>query len=294
MELTAAFYGLLCAGALGVSDFVARFTSRAVGPMVVAAGMLAFGGLVCLGLALALGLGIPTSAPHLGLTLASGVISGLGMVLIYTALTLGPLSYVIPLAATYPIWAVLYAVAFQGLAVTPLLAFACLVTLAGGWLVAAYGELTEEGPSLERASALQRLLVVVCALGAGLALVVSVYLVGPAAAASSEIGTLAVARGIAAATVGLLLLARPRRLPPGSHRWLPLIALQGVLDGLGIYALYAATAVPEGAFGVVISSAFGVVTVLLGWSLLRERINPRQWLGILMAMGGAASITALS
>ncbi|SMF36171.1 Uncharacterized membrane protein [Tistlia consotensis] len=291
-------YGLLGAGALGLADFAARFTSRALGPLQVAAAMLLAGCLIFGVAALGLGLGFPHGGLQLGSAVASGGVSALGMMAFYTALALGQITYVIPLAATYPIWAVLYGALFQGLAVTPPLAAACAVTLAGGWLVAAYGEIgrTEERAPVEaaREPAGRRLLVVACALAAGLFMVVSVYLAGPATAGSSQIGTLAVARGAAAATIVPLLLLRPRPLPAGSARWLPVIALQGLLDGVGVFALYAATAVPEGAFGVVISSAFGVVTVLLGRTLLRERVNARQWLGILLAMGGALSLTALS
>ena len=41
-----------------------------------------------------------------------------------------------------------------------------------------------------------------------------------------------------------------------------------------------------------LASAFGVVTVLLARIFLAERINRLQWLGIMMALGGAAAISA--
>lgn len=307
MELTATAWGLVCAFSLGTADFIARFTSRSVGPYVAAAGMLFFGGLFATALAWGNGWTFPASPEALMFAVASGLVAALGMMAFYLALTLGQLSFVIPLAATYPIWSVLYAVIFLGLAITPIMVAAMVATLLGCWMVAAYGEVEDphdrgddQGDGLARAAEsvtkvrtatlARRMMVAGLALTAGICLVISVYLAGPAAAVSSEMGTLAVSRFVAAVTVIGYLLARWSG-PPRLTRVAALLPIQGLLDGLGIFALIMATAHIDGALGVVVSASFGVITVLLGWTLLKERILPLQWIGIALAMGGAMTLT---
>jgi len=127
---------------------------------------------------------------------------------------------------------------------------------------------------------------------AGFFLVATVYLAAPAATESSDLGTLAVARATALVIILTVLMVRGggRR---GDGRSAGFLALQGVLDAIGVLALIGAAQDADSAVAVVISSAFGMVTVLLAWVLLRESVTRRQWLGIVLAMGGASALTAM-
>ncbi len=44
----------------------------------------------------------------------------------------------------------------------------------------------------------------------------------------------------------------------------------------------------------VTASTFGVITVLLAWIILRERINGLQWLGIVLVFGGIVILSGVS
>jgi drug/metabolite transporter (DMT)-like permease len=61
---------------------------------------------------------------------------------------------------------------------------------------------------------------------------------------------------------------------------------------LGYVALTAGgtTAHPE--VTAVIAAGFSLVTVLLGWVILKERIGPAQWLAIAMIAVGSAVLAA--
>jgi drug/metabolite transporter (DMT)-like permease len=85
-------------------------------------------------------------------------------------------------------------------------------------------------------------------------------------------------------------LARHHR-PAFAWRWLPLLTAQGLLDAGAYLALFAGSAGDSAAIVAVVSSAFGVVTTLLGRMFLRERITGLQWLGILLVFGGVAVLS---
>ena len=80
--------------------------------------------------------------------------------------------------------------------------------------------------------------------------------------------------------IGILII---RRRPVALHRaHLPLIAAMGGLDVLALTCVIAAggTAHPE--YASVASSVFGVITIILCWHFLRERMTGIQWAGVAM------------
>ena len=95
-----------------------------------------------------------------------------------------------------------------------------------------------------------------------------------------------VALGLLAATLGLRWARgrRPRPTVPG--RWWPVIAVQAALDVAGYYTLYAAATGPNPEIAAMASSAYYVITVLLGRIVLKERISVVQVGGIAMVFAG--------
>jgi drug/metabolite transporter (DMT)-like permease len=83
--------------------------------------------------------------------------------------------------------------------------------------------------------------------------------------------------------LGMTAVLIIRRRPMMLHRaHLPLIAAMGGLDVLALTCVIAAggTAHPE--YASVASSVFGVITIILCWRFLHERMTGIQWAGVAM------------
>jgi drug/metabolite transporter (DMT)-like permease len=70
--------------------------------------------------------------------------------------------------------------------------------------------------------------------------------------------------------------------PTAPLRWWPVLALQGVLDTGGFLFLFVGSAGQDPEVAAVTGSCFGAVTTLLAWGILKERITPLQWCGIVL------------
>jgi drug/metabolite transporter (DMT)-like permease len=72
----------------------------------------------------------------------------------------------------------------------------------------------------------------------------------------------------------------------------PLIGAMGMLDVLALITVISAAAFPDAELATVTSSAFGAVTVVLARVLLKERISPLQFLGLLLIFGGIIALAS--
>jgi uncharacterized membrane protein len=60
----------------------------------------------------------------------------------------------------------------------------------------------------------------------------------------------------------------------------------GVLDATALGLVLLAGGLPHPEFASVASSVFGVVTILLAWAFLRERMTLPQWGGVALIFAG--------
>ena len=88
--------------------------------------------------------------------------------------------------------------------------------------------------------------------------------------------------------VGFMLVTSQQELPGIRH--LPLIALMSFFNvgGVSLFAL----ATQNGRLDIssVLASLYPAVTVLLAWVILHERLNSRQWIGVVAALTAIALI----
>ncbi|MBM3583014.1 MAG: DMT family transporter [Alphaproteobacteria bacterium] len=282
----AAAWGALCALSFGAADFVARYSSRAVGHASALLGMLVVG---TIGLTLWVAIERPTiawSPGHVLLVALNGVTSTAFLLLLYRGLARGPIAVVAPIVATHPVLIVLFWVAL-GARPSVITWIAMAGTLVGSVLVA----WAVEPGGQDRAARRDLWITIAIASAATLFYAVAVGSGQAVVPGFGALPTLWVGRGIGLAALVLLFLwwrERPR-LP---RRWLPVLTVQGVLDTAGYLFLLlgSAGAFPE--IAAVAGSTFGAVTTLLAWLVLRERINALQGLGIVLVFVCVGVLTA--
>lgn len=110
------------------------------------------------------------------------------------------------------------------------------------------------------------------------------------AAATSVTWPLVAARGTSLTVVFIFFMLRKNTGLPSRIQF-PLIALTGILDAGG-NALFA-VAVHLGRLDIsaTLSSLYPAVTVLLAWTVLKERLVVQQWCGVVVAMAALICIT---
>jgi drug/metabolite transporter (DMT)-like permease len=284
--MTAVLLGIAAALSWGLADFAARFTGRAVGPVVATLAMLTTS-------AAALGLFILWHGAAIDWRWASlplPALSGLGIaaatLLLYYGLATGPLTVVSPIAGSYPALVVGFEV-LAGLRPSPIQWLAMAATLLGAIAVArAGGRFSEPGgfaPDAVRRATL-------AAIGASAMFALGVVAGQQSVPAHGEFGALFLSRIVSALLLFALVAARRER-PAMPWRWLPLLTVQGLLDGGAYLALFAGSAGDGAAIVAVVSSGFGVVTTLLGRVFLGERVGAAQWGGIALVFGGVAVLS---
>jgi len=91
------------------------------------------------------------------------------------------------------------------------------------------------------------------------------------------------ARGASLGVYLTLFIFQKNTIFPSKNQ-LPLIALAGVLDmgGNAFFALAAHLGRLD--ISAILSSLYPAVTVILAWTVLKERLLPRQWIGVTTAM----------
>jgi len=286
--MNSALFGVVAALSWGVHDFLARFPSRALGPIptvlaVTVAGLIALTAWLLIG-----GGDLRLEWPALWLVAVTGIFFTLATLALFTALALGPISIVAPIAGSYPALAMILALAqgarpsaWQWLAILGVMAGVLIVSRSGG----RYEESGELPPGALKTVIGLAFLASVCfavALTAGQA---AVPIFG-------DIETVWLARCFGLVTIGLLYLWRS----PGAPlplRFLPLLALMGCLDVVALGTITAAGKLPNPEFATVVSSAFGAVTLLLARAFLKEAIAPAQLAGMVLIFGGVAALAGL-
>jgi len=86
-----------------------------------------------------------------------------------------------------------------------------------------------------------------------------------------------------------LLVLRPKGVRAALKRW-PVLLAMGCLDGLALSSVIAAGALAQASYASVASSLFGVVTILLAWGILGEKVRLVQGAGIALIFVGLGSL----
>lgn len=277
---------LLASAVWGSSDFAgAMLSKRWSSTAVVFLGVLLA---VC-----ALAIGLPFAHPPFGAYQWNGAAAGAGgaiaLVCFYKAMAAGPMSLVAPLSATSAAIPVLWSLARGG---------TVDAIQAAGIVLAFVGVVLASGPELREGSLMSRstlLYTLASAIGFGV-----YYIFFALGSATSVYGTLfsqRVAGALILAPLALRGLSKRKSLVNGLP-WSPRIAALYVFNGLGdvcangLYGMATQHAGHELPVVMALSGLYPVVSTLLAWGLLKERLRAVQNAGILAALTGVLLLNA--
>ena len=279
MNAAAVLLALASAATWGVADFSGGLVSRRV-PTIPVAVISQSAGFAALLVVIAVH-GGALDARSFWLGILAGLGGGAGLAAFYKALSLGTMSIVSPVAACGAV--VPFGVSIATGERPPPLSIAGAVVALGGAVMASAEEQRSTVPGRARAI----LLAVVAAVALGL----FTYFLGLGSREGSALSTLVGAR---VGSLGLLLaLALSRRQSLRvERRWLGRIAAVGLCD-VSANALFA-LASGRGLLSLVsvLGSLYPVMTVVLAYALLGERLTRLQVAGVGAALLGVAALSA--
>lgn len=269
------YFGLAAALCWGVHDVCVRYVSQRVNVAAAMTVVLATGLVALLPFSLAEAAALPARSAALaglaGLAFAGGTYS------LYRAFAIGPLRLVAPIIGAYPILSLLWAAATG----TPptMLQWLAAATIVGG--IALIAILSDESGT---ASGGRRAAMIWAGLG-GTGFALTFALGQAASGGGGGLSAIFVARAAALAVVAGVVTLSPARGRFLRAPWL-LLATMGVLDAAALGLVLLAGGLPHPEFASVASSVFGVVTILLAWAFLRERMTLPQWGGVALVFAG--------
>ncbi|PZF10997.1 EamA/RhaT family transporter [Curtobacterium sp. MCPF17_011] len=285
----------------GAADFLGGLASRRVRPVTVAA-VAALVGLVPLLVGFAV-LGGRFSGPATVAGVVAGVSGGVGVLLLYAALAIGPMSVLSPLTAVFSAVVPVVVALFRGTVLSPLGVVALVVAVVAVALVAAV-------PDPGGARLTLRGVVTAAVAGCGFGGVVLGY---DAAPADSGVATLLVARTLQVVLLGTAALVtlwiRKGGSPavttttdvrPAAGRVRPPRALVLVLVGCGVLDAMANVFIQAGLHSSddpstlpvisVLNALYPIGTVVLAGIVLRERLTALQTTGIGLAFAASVGL----
>jgi len=275
--MSALFLGLFAALCWGFHDICVRFLSQKT-PLSACIFVVVITGLAFhLGLMTILGGFASVASDAVWYSVAAGLFFVIATFGLYHAFKRGPVRLVAPLIAAFPILSVALA-HYQGTPISSLQWLAVLAIVTGVAIVAALSDSSADksppkGPTIA--------LSLISAVGFA-----GTFALGQhAAEISGEMPTTLITRITALGLTMTILLTF--RLPfwPGRTA-LPLLVAMGVADGVALLLVLSAGGLPNAQYAAVASSMFGLLTIVLAWAFLKERMTAPQWVGCVVAFAG--------
>lgn len=273
---------LASAASWGVSDFLGGLQTRRL-PVLAVLAISQPVGLLLIAILIALTGADSISAGKLAIAFLAGVASLGGLAAFYSAMAMGTVSVVAPIASLGVVVPIVVGLA-EGESPAAI-QLAGLVPAIAGVIVLSYEEQPEHGESA-RVARLSVLLAIVAGLGFGI-----FYVALDAASAGRPGWAILAVRCGGVATVLVALLATRTRFDGVAAAW-PVLIVIGVFDVSANTLLAFATT--KGVLPVVAvgGSMYPAFTVALAHAVLGERLASLQWFGVVLALAGVAMIAA--
>ena len=275
--MSALSLGIIAAFAWGFHDICVRYLSQRTPLMASLLVVLIFGLLFHIGVMVVEDGFAPLTPQTTWMALVSGTFFLMASLGLYGAFQRGPVKLVAPIIASYPVLSLVWALA-RGAQITAWQWGAVIAIIVGVSLVAALAQHDDEdnppaGPTIAFS--------LVAAVGFAGTFALGQY-------ASEISGHLPVTLVTRIMALALLIGAMGALHLPFWAGWraLPVLALMGIADGIALLCLLAAGGLPDAQYAAVASSCFGLLTILMAWAFLSEKMTPPQWVGCAIAFSG--------
>jgi drug/metabolite transporter (DMT)-like permease len=208
----------------------------------------------------------------------AGIAGFIGLTAFYTGLATGRMGVVSPISSLSVLIPLVYAL-IQGERPTQLQTIGIAIAITGAFMAS--------GPEVKNGLPIKPLLyALVAAIGFGTALTFI--------AIGSEVDSLHTMTAMRCASVSIcvVIALRYRTLGGFSKSQIPLLIFIGVADFLANFLLGIATTKGLVSIAMVFGSLFPIVTILLAYKFLHERLQRIQYVGIVAALSGVILIAA--
>jgi drug/metabolite transporter (DMT)-like permease len=217
--------------------------------------------------------------------LFAGILAGLfgyiGLISLYSGLSTGRMGVVSPISSLGALIPLAYAIFIKGDHLSSILSIGVAIALVGGFLAS--------GPEFSQGLPLKPLLFAVsAALFFGGALVCMAI-----GSQSSALMTMTIMRATTF-VIGILLFLRFRNVGGLGRKEIPLLIFIGVADFAANLLLGIATTKGLLSIAMVLGSLYPIVTALLAYFFLHERLHKVQYVGVVLAVAGVSIISACS
>ncbi len=267
--------GLVAALAWGVHDFCVRYIAQHGGILPLLATVLVVGTIILTPISLTLVDWSAMTQAGFGYSILGGIVYLLGCIGLYNAFAIGPVRLVAPIIGAYPILSITWAgISGQTVPWDQWLAVGAVIA---GVAIVGFLSQSDEGETSTTSAIGWAILG-----GAGFAIAFAIGHI--ATQAGDELPVIFISR--LAATVGVLILLLSRNGPklPSRSAW-PFLAAMALLDTTAHSIVIGSGNLNRPEFAAVAASMFGMITVVLAWMFLKERMSPIQWCGVALAFG---------
>ena len=278
--------GILSAFSFGVGDFLARFSSKEVGFKNSLFWMLVVGAIFYLILFYFFGKGLSPNAIGLSNSFLSGILIMLGLLCLYRGLQMGPVSIVASIAAINPLFVFLIRFAL-GSEPTLIQWISTLIVISGAILVSISANSHQESLGLDKKQIKESVTV---SFMASVMLALGLVFSQEASNTLDTIEAIVYIRFFSLLGIATILLFTKSKIFM-TKKALPILFFQGILETTGYFCLVSAYAFDKISIAVVISSGFGLVTVVLARLILKEKISKIQGSGIFLTFFGVVGLT---
>lgn len=278
--------GILSALSFGIGDFLARFSSREVGFKNSLFWMLVVGALFYLILFSIFGEGLNPNSIGLSNSFLSGILIMFGLLCLYRGLQIGPVSIVAPITAINPLFVFLIRYAL-GSEPSLLQWLSTLIVISGAIFVSFSANSFQESLGLTKKQIKDS---VIISFMASITLALGLIFSQEATNTLDPLETVIYIRFFSLLGIAFIILYTKNKITL-TKKAIPILFFQGILETSGYFCLVFAYAFDKASIAVVISSGFGLVTVVLARLILKEQISKLQSVGIILTFLGVFGLT---